>query len=156
MPDLPPADDLLKLENQTCFRLYAASRAITKIYQPLLAEIDLTYPQYLAMLVLWENCEAVTVRTLGQRLMLDSGTLSPLLKRLAAKGLLLKTRGKQDEREVYVSLTEKGTALKEKARQIPELLLCRVLEAQLPVQQVNERLDQLLEFLTGSDQAATV
>ncbi|WP_321396346.1 MarR family transcriptional regulator [Emcibacter sp.] len=147
MTDLPDDDSLLRLENQTCFRLYAASRAITKVYQPLLAGIDLTYPQYLVMLVLWQERDGITIRELGQRLMLDSGTLSPLLKRLATKRLLEKKRGKKDEREVYVSLTDEGTALKKKARQIPEFLLCQALERQLPLREINGRLDQLLDFL---------
>ena len=156
MPDLPEAEDLLKLENQTCFRLYAASRAITKIYQPLLTAIDLTYPQYLVMLVLWEKTDGTTVKELGRRLMLDSGTLSPLLKRLVAKGLLIKNRGEQDEREVYVSLTKEGAALKDKAREIPEVLLCRALEGNLPFRQINERLDQLLDFLTAGERKQAV
>ncbi|WP_417320515.1 MarR family winged helix-turn-helix transcriptional regulator [Emcibacter sp.] len=147
MTGLPEDDRLLKLENQTCFRLYAASRAITKVYQPLLETIGLTYPQYLVMLVLWEETGGITVRHLGHRLMLDSGTLSPVLKRLATRGLLLKSRGKKDEREVCLTLTEAGESLKEQAREIPEFLLCRAIEGQLPLQQINERLDELLDFL---------
>ena len=117
-------DELLKLENQLCFTLYAASRAVTQMYRPLLDELDLTYPQYLVMLVLWEN-DRLTVNEIGELLQLDSGTLTPLLKKLEARGLLSRERDKEDERKVIISLLPEGKKLKKRAVKIPELLLCR-------------------------------
>lgn len=120
-------DDLLALDNQICFSLYAANRAVTALYRPLLAELDLTYPQYLVMLVLWERSrggQATRVSDLGERLRLDSGTLTPLLKRLALRGLIVRERSAGDERVVTLSLTQKGTDLRAKAVQVPRELLC--------------------------------
>ncbi len=114
--------DPLLLDHQLCFALYAATRAMTQAYQPLLAPLGLTYPQYLVMLVLWEG-DGVTVGALGQRLQLDSGTLTPLLKRLAAAGLVSRQRDDVDERVVRVSLTAAGRALRRKAVDIPHRLL---------------------------------
>ncbi|WDF70042.1 MarR family transcriptional regulator [Sphingobacterium oryzagri] len=114
-------EEQLKLENQTCFPLYALSREITNAYRPLLEEIDLTYPQYLVLLVLWEN-KTVTVNQLGEKLYLDSGTLTPLLKRLQGKGLIDRTRSKRDERVVEISLTAAGEQLEQQALKIPEKL----------------------------------
>ena len=111
-------ENFLKLENQLCFPLYAVSRQITQIYQPLLNELDITYPQYLALLTLWEN-GTQTVNQIGEKLLLDSGTLTPLLKRLEQKDLLNRKRSASDERVVEISLTEKGHKLKEKALCIP-------------------------------------
>lgn len=110
--------DVLKLENQLCFPLYACSREVIKLYKPFLDEIDLTYTQYIVMMVLWEG-ESVTVKELGKRLFLDSGTLTPLLKKMETKGLLSRTRSAKDERNLIVSITKKGEALKEKAVSIP-------------------------------------
>ncbi|MDF2612318.1 MAG: ohrR [Clostridia bacterium] len=115
-------DDALKLENQLCFSIYAASRAITKIYRPFLDKIGLTYPQYLVMLVLWEN-NIITLKDLGNKLYLDSGTLTPLLKRLEHMELIKRERSTDDERLLCVSLTQKGQAMKEKASDIPECIL---------------------------------
>ncbi len=111
--------DLLKLENQICFPLYAASREITKAYKPFLDALDLTYTQYITMLALWEY-EDITVSALGEKLYLDSGTLTPLLKKLEQKGLITRTRSKEDERIVIAGLTEQGTELKGKAVHVPE------------------------------------
>ena len=111
--------DSLKLKNQLCFPLYAASREITRKYTPLLKELDLTYTQYIVMLVMWER-ESLTVGELGHLLYLDTGTLSPLLKAMEEKGLLTRTRQKGDERVVQVELSDKGAALKEKAVAIPQ------------------------------------
>ena len=108
----------LHLENQFCFPLYAASRLIIKRYTPYLNELDLTYPQYLVLLVLWQHGEQ-TVSEIGHCLLLESNTLTPLLKRLEQKGLITRSRSSQDERSVKISLTEKGEALKEKASEIP-------------------------------------
>jgi DNA-binding MarR family transcriptional regulator len=112
-----PSDPLL-LDNQLCFALYSSSLLLTKAYKPLLGEIGLTYPQYLAMLVLWEG-DAITVGTLGERLFLDSGTLTPLLKRLEAAKLVKRARSGADERQVFIHLTDKGRALKKAAASIP-------------------------------------
>ena len=109
---------LLLLDNQLCFALYSTSLAMTKIYKPLLAPLGLTYPQYLAMLVLWEQ-DGVMVSELGERLYLDSGTLTPLLKRLEATGLIARLRDVADERRVHVTLTAAGRRLKAKAASIP-------------------------------------
>jgi len=113
------AEDPLLLDNQLCFALYSASLQMTKLYKPLLDEIGLTYPQYVTMLSLWET-DGVTVGALGERLFLDSGTLTPLLKRLEAAGLVTRTRNAEDERQVLIRLTPKGRALKQKAACIPQ------------------------------------
>lgn len=112
------AEQGLLLEQQLCFDVYAASRAINKAYRPLLEALSLTYPQYLVMLVLWEH-EAQTVKQLGEQLQLDSGTLSPLLKRLESAGFLQRQRRASDEREVEVQLTELGRALRQQASNVP-------------------------------------
>jgi MarR family transcriptional regulator, organic hydroperoxide resistance regulator len=111
-------EDPLLLDNQLCFALYSASLQMTKVYKPLLDEIGLTYPQYVTMLSLWEE-DGVTVSRLGERLFLDSGTLTPLLKRLEAAGLVTRTRNAEDERQVLVRLTPEGRTLKSKAACIP-------------------------------------
>ena len=110
--------DALKIENQLCFPLYACSREIIKRYKPFLDEIDLTYTQYIAMMVMWEQRE-VNVKELGKRLYLDSGTLTPLLKKLESKGLVSRKRSREDERNLIVSLTEEGEQLKERALAVP-------------------------------------
>jgi DNA-binding MarR family transcriptional regulator len=126
-PSKPPqagaAIDVLALENQFCFALYSASHAMTKTYKPLLDRLGLTYPQYLVMLVLWEQ-DGVLVKDIGARLFLDSGTLTPLLKRLEASGLLERNRDPHDERQVRISLSEAGRALRSQAQAIPEQVLC--------------------------------
>ena len=109
----------LLLQNQLCFPLYAVSKEVVRLYKPFLDEIGLTYTQYIAMLVLWEK-QARTVKELGEHLYLDSGTLTPLLKKMEAQGLVNRQRNAADERSVIVSLTEKGRALREKALSIPE------------------------------------
>jgi DNA-binding MarR family transcriptional regulator len=118
-------DDKLRLDKQICFLLYGASRVVTQLYQPLLAPLGLTYPQYLVMLVLWEE-DGVSVGRLCERLYLDSGTLTPLLKRLEKVGLVRKERSAADERVVDVHLTSAGKRLKRRAAEVPEALLCRV------------------------------
>ncbi|MFI6435449.1 MarR family winged helix-turn-helix transcriptional regulator [Streptomyces sp. NPDC050759] len=109
------------LDDQVCFALYAASRAVTARYRPLLDELGLTYPQYLVMLVLWEQ-DSISVRDLGTALQLESSTLSPLLKRLEAAGLLRRERRPDDERSVAIRLTEEGAALRERARAVPSAM----------------------------------
>jgi len=115
--------ELLLLDNQLCFALYSASLTMTKVYKPLLGELGLTYPQYLVLLVLWER-DDVTVSELGARLYLDSGTLTPLLKRLEAQGLVSRQRSAEDERQVLVTLTTAGLKLRQSALRVPEQLLC--------------------------------
>ena len=110
------------LDNQLCFSLYSASLAMTRLYQPLLAQLGLTYPQYLAMLVLWEQ-DGITVSELGERLYLDSGTLTPLLKRLEASGHIRRARDAQDERRVRIALTPQGLGLRDQAERIPHCVL---------------------------------
>ena len=116
------ADTMLQLDNQLCFALYSTSLAMTKLYKPLLEELGLTYPQYLAMLVLWEQ-DGLTVSELGERLYLDSGTLTPLLKRMESAGLVSRIRAVQDERRVHITLTAAGRKLKDKAAKIPGCIL---------------------------------
>lgn len=115
--------DILKLDNQLCFSLYAASREITKLYKPFLDELGLTYTQYITLLVLWES-DNITVKELGNRLRLDSGTLTPLLKKLESMDILERLRDKKDERNVYIKLTDKGQNLKNKALDIPSKVFC--------------------------------
>jgi DNA-binding MarR family transcriptional regulator len=114
-------DDVLRLDNQLCFMVYRLHRGITDLYRPVLSELGLTYPQYLVMLVLWEG-EPLSVQEIGHRLSLDSGTLSPLLKRLESAGLISRSRSRVDERSVEVSLTAEGQGLKERARRVPTLI----------------------------------
>ena len=111
--------DALKLDNQICFPLYACSKEIVRMYKPFLDDIDLTYTQYITMMVMWET-EEINVKSLGERLYLDSGTLTPLLKKLEAKGYIVRNRSKTDERNLLVTLTDKGRELKKKAVCIPE------------------------------------
>jgi DNA-binding MarR family transcriptional regulator len=116
------ADQLLRLDNQICFAVYSAAHAFNRVYKPLLGLLGLTYPQYLVMLSLWER-DGVPVKDIGERLFLDSGTLTPLLKRLEAAGLVKRTRSTEDERQVLIALTPQGQALKEKARNVPQSIL---------------------------------
>lgn len=118
----PAADLPLLLGNQLCFAVYSTAHAFNRAYKPLLDRLGLTYPQYLVMLVLWER-DGVPVRDIGERLMLDSGTLTPLLKRLEAAELVRRTRSTEDERQMLIALTPKGQALKEKARAVPQAIL---------------------------------
>jgi DNA-binding MarR family transcriptional regulator len=115
--------DVLRLDNQLCFALYAASGLVTRAYRPLLEPLGLTYPQYLAMMALWETAPR-TVSDLGEALGLDSGTLTPLLKRMEASGLVTRTRDRADERRVQITLTDAGRALQEKAAGVPLALAC--------------------------------
>jgi DNA-binding MarR family transcriptional regulator len=111
-------DDLLKLENQLCFPLYACAKEVVKQYKPFLDEIDLTYTQYITMMVLWEK-KSLNVKALGKCLYLDSGTLTPLLKKLEKQDLIKRERSMEDERNLIVTITEKGEELKKKAIDIP-------------------------------------
>jgi DNA-binding MarR family transcriptional regulator len=137
----------LRLDSQLCFALYSASLAMSRLYRPLLAPLKLTYPQYLVMLVLWER-DAQRVRDLGERLQLDSGTLTPLLKRLESLGYVERRRGAQDEREVFVHLTARGRALKRDAHRLPQTVAaatgCSPTELQGLVTQVRDLRGRLL------------
>lgn len=122
--------DALKIDNQICFPLYACSREIIKQYKPFLDEIDLTYTQYITMMILWDKKE-LNVKELGKCLYLDSGTLTPLLKKLEAKGLLVRKRSEEDERNLIITITEAGENLKEQAVEVPEKIAqCVKLEAE--------------------------
>lgn len=138
------SQDSLQLDKQVCFSLYSASNAMVRAYRPLLKNLDLTYLQYIVMMVLWEKDE-ISVGALGEQVYLDSGTLTPLLKRLEAKGLLSRTQSAQDERVKVLALSEKGRALKSDAEDIPEQMLCK---AKLPVEQLlslKQHCDELLK-----------
>nr|WP_315189486.1 MarR family transcriptional regulator [uncultured Albidiferax sp.] len=140
------ADETLLLDNQLCFALYSASLAMTKLYKPLLKALGMTYPQYLAMLVLWER-DALMVSELGDRLSLDSGTLTPLLKRMEAAGWISRQRDLQDERRVFITLTPAGRNLKTEAVKIPPCVLsatqCSIPEVLSLTQQVQALRDRL-------------
>jgi DNA-binding MarR family transcriptional regulator len=143
------AEALLQLDNQLCFSLYAASRMVTKLYQPLLEKLDITYPQYLILLVLWED-DALTVNEIGKKLMLETNTLTPLLKRMEAKSIVKRTRSKIDERQVIIKLTDKGDSLKQQALCIPAELLEGVAD-QFPLERIvrlQSDLKALLEVLS--------
>ena len=114
--------DLLKLENQICFPLYVCSKEVVKRYKPLLDKLDLTYTQYIAMMVMWEH-EEINVKSMGEYLFLDSGTLTPVLKKLEQKGFIKRQRSDEDERNLNIIITEKGKLLKEEAKSVPKDLL---------------------------------
>ena len=136
----------LKLSNQLCFPLYACSREMIKLYKPYLDELGLTYTQYITMMVLWEH-KAMTVKSLGQELYLDSGTLTPLLKKLEEKGLVTRRRSDKDERNLIVTITESGEAMKDRALHIPaEMTKC----VNLPkddIRNLYRMLHQMLEIV---------
>jgi len=136
----------LQLDRQLCFSLYSAQLAMTKVYRKLLTDLELTYPQYLVMLVLWEG-DGVTVSQIGERLFLDSATLTPLLKRLEAAGLVQRQRATEDERQVVISLTTQGRALKRKAGAVPEAIFCAMGCELDELVDLKSRLDSLRERL---------
>ena len=141
--------NMLALENQFCFALYSSSLALTKTYKPLLDELGLTYPQYLVMLVLWEH-DGILVKDIGKALFLDSGTLTPLLKRLEANGLLQRQRDEDDERQVRIKLTDTGKNLRNAALGIPEKILCASGQNKETLVQLREQLNSLREELHNS------
>jgi DNA-binding MarR family transcriptional regulator len=146
----------LRLDNQLCFPLYAASRLVVQAYTPLLGALGLTYPQYLVLMILWER-DGATVREIGERLYLDSGTLTPLLKRLCAAGLVTRTRSAGDERTVENWLTRAGRALKDRAVKVPAGMLCRLGVEGTELTQLRLTLKELLRRLAhmvGSGQVA--
>lgn len=152
-PAADTREDWLQLDRQLCFALYSSSLAMTRIYKPLLAPLGLTYPQYLAMLVLWET-DGPSVSQLGQRLSLDSGTLTPLLKRLEALGHIERRRATDDERRVDIFLTPLGRKLREQALDIPGHLACATACELDEVIALTQRLQQLRDQLNRSAAAA--
>jgi MarR family transcriptional regulator, organic hydroperoxide resistance regulator len=141
-------EQALMLDNQLCFALYSTSLAMTKLYKPLLEELGLTYPQYLAMLALWEK-DGLSVSELGERLYLDSGTLTPLLKRMEAAGLIARIRDASDERRVHITLTAAGRKLKARAQKVPACILAAS-QCSLPeLGQLTRQIQGLRERLTG-------
>ncbi len=142
--------DQLKLENQLCFPVYAASRLITREYQPLLDNLEITYPQYLVLLVLWES-DSLSVNDIAKKLILNTNTITPLLKRMEQQGLIMKKRSETDERKVMVHLSSKGLNLKEKASEIPQELAKRLSESNIEIDdltKLKESLDSIISFLS--------
>jgi len=137
--------DCLKIENQLCFPLYAAAKELVRHYKPLLDELDLTYTQYIAMMVLWD-CRECNVKLLGQRLYLDSGTLTPLLKKLESKGYIERVRSVEDERNLIVRVTEVGMKLRDRALSVPQSIACCV---NLDPQEAQELYRLLYKVLGG-------
>ncbi|MEU0189046.1 MarR family transcriptional regulator [Streptomyces afghaniensis] len=144
-----PDDDWLRLDQQICFSLHAASRAFNGVYRGILKDLGLTYPQYLVMLVLWEHDE-LPVKKLGEHLRLDSGTLSPLLKRLEAAGLVRRERSARDERSVEVRLTEEGTALRRRALQVPRRIAASTGFGPDEIRALRARVDELTTALDAA------
>lgn len=144
------AYEQLKLENQLCFPVYATSRLITREYQPFLDRLEITYPQYLVLIVLWEN-ESIPVNDIAKKLILNTNTITPLLKRMEQQGLLLRKRSDKDERKVIVQLTEKGKILQEQAAEIPKELIKRILDSELKIEdlvKLKENLNSIISFLS--------
>ena len=138
--------DSIKLDNQVCFSLYATSREIIKLYKPFLDKFNLTYTQYIAMLVLWED-EKSTVKDIGKRLHLDSGTLTPLLKKIESMGLVIRHRDVNDDRVVIVELTEKGRLLKDDITEVPNEMACKINMPKEELVQLKKQLDVMLNSL---------
>jgi DNA-binding MarR family transcriptional regulator len=148
--DILPSDDPLLLDNQLCYALYAAAHRMTKSYRPLLERLGLTYPQYLVLLVLWEQ-DAVTVSEIGKRLRLDSGTLTPVLKRLELAGLLRRTRRLSDEREVEIGLTDQGRALRAEAVSVRESVMCQLEMSEPEIRSLRRDLNVVIDRLGSGD-----
>lgn len=142
--------DQLKLSNQLCFPIYAASRLITRTYQPLLDELGITYPQYLVLMVLWEH-DSMPVNTIAKKLILNTNTITPLLKRMEVMGIVTRTRSNTDERKVTVTLTDKGKNLRTKAAEIPEKLVKQLDTDKISVEELidlREKLNRLIGSMT--------
>jgi DNA-binding MarR family transcriptional regulator len=153
-PQRQASSEWLKLDRQLCFALYSSSLAMTKLYKPLLEPLGLTYPQYLVMLVLWER-DGLTVSEVGAKLTLDSGTLTPLLKRLEAGGLVQRRRDSADERRVLLTLTAAGRALKTRAVNVPQQIVCAAQCSLDELHALTTRLKQLRDEITSySDRLA--
>jgi len=143
----------LKLDNQLCFRLYTASRLITQAYRPLLEPLGLTYPQYLVLMVLWENDHQL-VSDISKRLVLESNTITPLLQRMESEGLIVRTKGTADKRQTLVNLSRKGIALQEQAKDIPDCMTAAFSDC-APSQEESrvlvQTLDSIIKYLKNSD-----
>lgn len=144
------SDDFLRLDRQVCFPLYAASNLFGRLYRPVLAKLGLTYPQYLVMLVLWEQAPQ-SVGALGERLHLDSGTLTPLLKRMEAAGLVTRQRNSSDERRVLVGLTPPGAALREAAQDVPLTLASELGLSPGELSDLRATIQHLVDMLAAAD-----
>lgn len=144
------ADKQMSFDKQICFSLYSAANAMVRAYRPLLAALDLTYLQYMVLLILWEQ-DGISVTTLGNKLHLDSGTLTPLLKRLEAKGLISRKISSKDERVKCLFLSEAGHALRQKATDIPQQILCKTALSLEELQRLKQQCDQLLCSLEQID-----
>ncbi len=147
-------DNALRLGNQLCFAVYSAAHAFNRIYKTLLDPLGLTYPQYLVMMVLWEQ-DGVSVKEIGARLQLDSGTLTPLLKRMEKAGLLQRRRDADDERQVRIMLTDQGQALRQRARGIPHDMLCATGQSGEDVQALKAELILIRDRLNAAAEAAS-
>lgn len=155
--------ELLKLDNQLCFALYALSRKVTALYRPLLEPLGITYPQYLVFLVMWETqagiapafFTGVPVKLLCKRLQLDTGTLTPLLKRMEADAWLTRERSRNDEREVLIKLTQQGLDLRQQAQNVPISLLCKVGGEGLALMEIQQKLHQLLDHLVSLESSVS-
>ena len=142
-------EDALQFDNQICFPLYAAANGVVRAYRPMLQELDLTYLQYMTLMLLWQH-KRMNVKALGERMLLDSGTLTPLLKRLESKGLVTRTRDTEDERVRMIEVTPAGMALKAKAREIPGKLACSLGLDRDSAIQIRQTCELLLTALTDS------
>jgi len=150
MVEVERETDALLLDNQLCYALYAAAHRMTKSYRPLLERLGLTYPQYLVLLVLWEQ-DGVTVSEIGRRLRLDSGTLTPVLKRLESAGFLLRTRRQSDEREVEIALTPEGAALRAEAVSVREAVMCQLELSEPEIRALRKDLSLVIERLSVTE-----
>jgi DNA-binding MarR family transcriptional regulator len=146
---MPATPDPLELDQQLCFAVYAAAHAFSAAYKPLLEPFGLTYPQYLVLLVLWEK-DGINVKAIGARLQLDSGTLTPLLKRLQAVGYIRRSRDPADERQLQVELTEEGRALRERIGGARESIVCALGGAEEPIQALKQALHGIIPGLRGT------
>lgn len=147
------AYEQLKLENQLCFPVYAASRLITREYQPYLEKLGITYPQYLVLMILWEN-DRLTVTDIARKLILNTNTITPLLKRMEQTGLIARKRSPEDERKVMIELTDKGRAMQEEAARIPEALVNQLIKGDLKAGELiglKERLTALIRLLSANE-----
>lgn len=153
MTDKSSATDLLKLEHQLCFALYAASRAITRTYRDQLVGLGLTYPQYLVLTVLWES-DALTLSAIGRHLRLDSGTLTPLVKRLETSGLVTRSRRSSDEREIEIALTPTGRALQSQAVTVRQSVVDRLAMSEKEIGRLRLELMELVKTLDADEPSA--
>ncbi|AJQ95126.1 MarR family winged helix-turn-helix transcriptional regulator [Gynuella sunshinyii] len=151
-PPVVAGEEWLAFEHQLCFPLYASSNLVLRAYGPLLKPLGLTYPQYLIMLLLWQH-QQLSVGELGQRLYLDSGTLTPLLKRMADAGLVTRNRSEEDQRRVLIDLTDKGRALKSQAVSVPATMLCRMGGDIEWLKRIKQDLGQLIDIMESADRS---